>query len=92
MTRYAFYASKFGSLKIGYTDTAIIFLQRTDIIDADNVPSSLSNLAFSQICEYLNGQRRTFDFPYELHGTQFQKKYGMHFAKFHTGKPVHTSR
>ncbi len=36
--------------------------------------SVLSNLAFNQVCEYLKGKRTTFNFPYELQGTDFQKK------------------
>lgn len=74
MSKYAFYDFEFGILKIGYTDTAIIFLKQVDQIDVDNEHSALSDLTFDQIREYLEGHRRTFDFPYELHGTEFQKK------------------
>lgn len=74
MSKYAFYDFEFGILKIGYNDTAITFLKQVDQIDVDNEHSSLSDLAFDQIREYLKGHRRTFDFPYELHGTEFQKK------------------
>ncbi|BBB90837.1 MAG TPA: methylated-DNA--[protein]-cysteine S-methyltransferase [Methylomusa anaerophila] len=74
MSKYAFYDFEFGILKIGYTATAIIFLKQADQIDADNEPSALSDLAFDQVRAYLKGQRRTFDFPYVLHGTEFQKK------------------
>ncbi|MDX9871880.1 MAG: methylated-DNA--[protein]-cysteine S-methyltransferase [Clostridia bacterium] len=74
MIRYAFYDFEFGTLKIGYTDTAVVLLKRVEQIDAGNEPSALSDLAFEQICEYLQGQRSTFDFPYELMGTEFQKK------------------
>lgn len=74
MSRYAFYDFEFGILKIGYTDTAVVLLERTDRRDAGGEPSSLSDLAFDQICEYLKGERQTFNFPYELYGTEFQKK------------------
>lgn len=74
MNKYTFYDSEFGILKIGYTDTAIIFLKQADQIDADNELSALSDLAFDQVRAYLKGTRKTFDFPYELHGTKFQKK------------------
>lgn len=74
MIKYAFYDFEFGILKIGYTDTVIIFLKQVDQIDVDNEHSTLSDLAFDQVREYLKGHRRTFDFPYELHGTEFQKK------------------
>ncbi|CAB1262005.1 methylated-DNA--[protein]-cysteine S-methyltransferase [Clostridium sp. HV4-5-A1G] len=74
MIRYAFYDFEFGVLEIGYTDTAVVLLKPVEKINADNKPSVLSDLAFKQVCEYLKGQRQTFDFPYELHGTEFQKK------------------
>lgn len=74
MNKYAYYYFEFGILKIGYTDTTIIFLKRVDQIDTDNVPSILSDLAFNQVCEYLKGNRKSFDFPYEFQGTDFQKK------------------
>lgn len=65
---------EFGILKIGYTDKGVVTLKRTDHIDSNNEPSALSDLAYEQICGYLSGQRQTFDFPYELYGTEFQKK------------------
>lgn len=74
MIKYAFYDFEFGILKIGYTETAVVLLTRSEKIDADNEPSALSNLVSWQINEYLKGQRKEFDFPYELHGTEFQKK------------------
>jgi O-6-methylguanine DNA methyltransferase len=74
MIRYAFYNFKLGILKIGYTDTVVVLLDRVEQIDTVNEPSALSNLVFKQIDEYLNGQRQTFDFPYEFHGTEFQQK------------------
>ncbi len=74
MNRYAFYDFEFGILKIGYTDTAVTFLRHTKQIDSCNEHSALSDLAFDQIREYLKGTRKTLNFPYELHGTEFQKK------------------
>lgn len=74
MIRYAFYDFKLGILKIGYTDTVVVSLDRVEQVDTDNEPSVLTNLVFKQISEYLHGQRQKFDFPYELHGTEFQKK------------------
>lgn len=74
MIEYAFYDFEFGILEIGYTNTAVVLLKPVEKIDADNKPSALSDLAFEQVCEYLKGHRKTFDFPYELHGTDFQKK------------------
>lgn len=74
MTRYAFYPFEFGALKIGCTDTAVVLLERTGQTGAAGERSALSDLAFAQIREYLEGSRKIFDFPYELRGTEFQKK------------------
>ncbi len=45
-----------------------------DQIDDENDHSTLSDRVFYQVREYLKGDRRSFDFPYKLHGTEFQKK------------------
>ena len=74
MNGYGFYNFEFGILKIGYTDTAIAFVKKVEHIDEENKASPLSDLAFSQIQEYLAGKRRIFDFPYTLSGTPFQEK------------------
>lgn len=74
MTAYAYYKIEFGYLKIGYTDQAVISLKRSEGIDGEDQHSQRSDQAYSQIREYLDGKRQRFDFPYELHGTEFQKK------------------
>lgn len=74
MVKYAFYDSEFGYLKFGYTDTAITYLKRAEGIDDINAHSGISDLAFSQIREYLDGKRKCFDFPCELRGTEFYRK------------------
>lgn len=74
MSKCAFYDFEFGFLKIRYIDTAILSFNRVDQIDEENEHSPLSDLAFDQVREYLKGDRRTFDFPYKLHGTEFQQK------------------
>ena len=77
--QYAIYSSVIGKIKIAYTDTAVISLDKiedNDYIDAD-VKSPLSDLAFSQLDEYFHGKRKEFDFPLEMRGTEFQKKVWM---------------
>jgi len=73
---YAIYDSPFGKIKIGFTDQAITVLQLVGMeedVDA-GVPSKLSDSAFSQLMEYFLGKRKTFAFPIEMQGTDFQKK------------------
>lgn len=74
MSQYAFYEFAFGFLKIGYNDKAVTRLTTVKAIDDKNEPSEISDAAFAQVCEYLQGKRRRFDFPYEYHGTEFQRK------------------
>ena len=74
MSSYAVYPFPFGQLKIGYQDDAVSLLMRTDEPARDEGRTPLTDLAFQQVTEYLNGQRRDFDFPYVLQGTEFQQR------------------
>ena len=74
MEKYAFYDFQFGILKIAYTDTAVTFLKRVEETDEKNISSTLSDMVFLQVKEYFDGTRKTFDFPYELSGTDFEKR------------------
>lgn len=74
MEQFARYPFPFGQLKIGYRDGAVTLITRTDGPDDDTGRTGLTDLVFQQITEYLNGQRRTFSFPYALEGTDFQHK------------------
>lgn len=65
-------------LEIEYTDAYVIRLNccrnRTLSESKEQERSALSDLAYSQILEYLEGKRRIFDFPYQMIGTEFQKR------------------
>lgn len=74
MIKTAFYKFKFGYLKIKYTDNAVVSLKTSEDINCENEKSKLSDVVFSQINQYLEGKRTGFDFPYQLEGTEFQKK------------------
>ena len=74
MSSYAVYPFPFGQLKIGYQDDAVTLLMRTDEPARDEGRTPLTDLVFQQVTEYLNGQRRDFDFPYVLRGTEFQQR------------------
>lgn len=74
MNSYAVYPFPFDQLKIGYQDDAVILLMRTSEPARDEGRTALTDLVFQQVMEYLNGQRREFDFPYLLRGTEFQQK------------------
>lgn len=70
---HAFYKFPFGYLKIGYTDRAVVSISRVTEIGGENLPSLRADEAFFEIQEYLSGQRETFSFPTEPHGTPFQE-------------------
>lgn len=74
MSSYAIYPFPFGRLKIGYEGDAVTLLKRTDEPARSEGRTALTDLAFGQITEYLEGRRREFDFPYRLRGTEFQQK------------------
>lgn len=74
MSDCAIYPFPFGQLKIGYEGGAVTLLKRTDEPVCGEGRTALTDLAFGQIAEYLEGRRREFDFPYRLQGTEFQQK------------------
>lgn len=74
MIKYAFYQSKLGLLKIGYRSNLITYLSLVKVIDCKNEPDKVSDKAFQEIVEYLEGKRKEFSFSIELCGTNFQNK------------------
>lgn len=73
MSGYAVYPFPFGRLKIGCRDNAVTLIVRTEEPVCTERRTEVTDLAFRQISEYLNGERRQFDFPYTLRGTEFQR-------------------
>lgn len=74
MIRHAFYNFEFGILKISYIESAVIGIRIVAKINEEDVHSEISDTAYEQICEYIAGRRKSFDLPYELYGTEFQKR------------------
>lgn len=74
MNSYAVYPFSFDQIKIGYQDDAVTFLMRTSEPVREEGRTALTDMVFQQVTEYWNGQRREFDFPYLLRGTEFQQK------------------
>lgn len=50
--------------------------------------TSLIKKAFSELEEYFNGQRKTFDLPLKFEGTEFQKKVWKELIKIPYGKTI----
>ena len=71
---FAIYKFPYGFLKIGYQGETLKLLQRTDNPIDNDKKTDFTDLVYKDIMEYLNGEITVFDFPYELEGTDFQKK------------------
>lgn len=74
MNGYAVYPFPFGFLKIGYEGDAVTCLKSVAAEEPKGQKTPLTDRVYGEIMEYLDGKRRHFDFPIELHGTDFQKK------------------
>ena len=71
---FAIYKFPYGLLKIGYQGETLKLLQRTDKTSDDDKNTDFTDLVYKEVIEYLNGERTSFDIPYKLEGTEFQKK------------------
>lgn len=86
MAEYAVYPFVWGFLRMEYEENALISMKRTDEPGEHSVKTELTDLVFRQVSEYLKGCRRIFDFPYELRGTEFQKKVWRELCKIPYGE------
>ncbi len=76
MEGFAVYETKVGYFKIAYADEYITFFKKLHDISIQDfgIKTAISDAAHAQLCEYLDGKRKSFDIPYVLKGTDFQKK------------------
>lgn len=70
----AFYNTKFGKIKISYTKDAITYVGFCQKADTISQKSELSDKAYTQLKEYFDGKRKTFDLPLKLSGSEFYLK------------------
>lgn len=76
MSDYAIYKTKVGYIKIVHDNGKVIGLHRVNeehIIDYGH-DTEFTKTVMMQLKEYLEGNRETFEIPYEVKGTVFQKK------------------
>ncbi len=76
MSRFAIYETEVGFFRIAHDQNKVILLERVQEpkIPSLGVPTELTNQVYRQLVEYFKGNRKVFDFPYEMRGTDFQKK------------------
>lgn len=70
----AIYHSPVGNIQLDWEDGAVTALKNADANIHADAPNELTKLVFRQLGEYFSGTRKTFDFPYRLHGTPFQER------------------
>lgn len=73
MSGFAIYPSPFGPIRVDYEGGVVTGLKATGRTEETGVRNELTERVNRQLSEYLAGQRREFDFPFELRGTDFQK-------------------
>lgn len=74
MKDFAVYSTPFGFYRIEYEDNAVTSLKRLEEAVDTGIKTPLTELVYTQLTEYFGGRRQSFDFPYRLQGTEFQKK------------------
>ena len=74
MPGFAIYESSFGPVRMDYEGDVLLRLRMVEPTEEMGVRTALTQRVFCQLQEYFSGQRQMFDFPYELRGTEFQKK------------------
>ena len=74
MKDFAVYSTLFGFYRSEYEDNAVTSLKRLEEAVDTGIKTPLTELVYTQLTEYFGGRRQSFDFPYRLQGTEFQKK------------------
>lgn len=86
MAEYAVYPFSWGFLEIRYEGNVVTGLNRTEEPGQKQVRTALTDLVYRQIAEYFQGIRRSFCFPYKLHGTEFQIRVWQELCKIPYGE------
>ena len=74
MPGFAMYDSPFGPVRMDYEGGVLLRLRVVEPTEERGERTPLTEEVYRQLQEYWSGKRRAFDFPYELRGTEFQKK------------------
>ncbi len=76
MKDFAIYHTKFGYFAMQCEDDCLIYCKmlRDETIRDFGKKTLLTDKAYHQLLEYFDGNRKTFDLPLRLCGTEFQKK------------------
>lgn len=86
MTSFAIYQTKFGMYRIEYDNGVVTGLRLSGDNSVGGARNELTKNVYIQLSEYFDGKRTSFDFPYELRGTEFQKKVWTELCKIPYGR------
>lgn len=84
---YYDYKSKFGRIYISADDNYILEISFKKP-EYKKHETALIKKAFSELAEYFDGRRKTFDLPIKLNGTDFQKKVWNELIKIPYGTTI----
>ena len=84
---YYGYNTKFGKIYISADEKNILEISFNKP-NYRTQETPLIKRAFSELEEYFNGQRKTFNLPLKLEGTEFQKKVWQELIKIPYGKTI----
>lgn len=84
------YNIKLGLLSIVEEDNKIVRVTLSEINDVTicNEETVLIRQTYSEIMEYLQGKRKTFDIPLQIYGTEFQLKVWKELKKIPYGETI----
>jgi methylated-DNA-[protein]-cysteine S-methyltransferase len=79
--------SPIGKIIIKATEIEVFSINFSEDIVEEN-PNHLSELAKKQLIEYFEGKRKSFDFPMDQSGTDFQKTVWLELQNIPTGNTI----
>lgn len=85
---FAVYNTKIGKIKIKYDNDAITGITSAKNEKGQGIRNELTDKTVLQLEEYFDGERKAFDIPIKLMGTEFRKKVWNELLKIPYGKTV----
>ena len=74
MKGFAVYHTPVGPMRVDYEDGVVVGLRSEAHGGDEGTRTALTDLVAGQLQEYFSGTRKSFGFPYELRGTDFQRQ------------------
>ncbi len=76
MKDFAIYETKMGYFMIKHENEHLVYLKKLhdENITDFGTKTELTDTVYTQLLEYFDGKRKRFDVPYQMNGTDFQKK------------------